>query len=297
VLDSERFQALAKSGARRLGVLIEWVHPPILDVPSDSVQSDSVGSGLVYYAGMQTASDQIQARAHRIVLGIVTASLACLGAPALASAASISVAASPPRIHLGSIARINVTGVADAAGEDVSVYVEPFGEHCSTTASDEAEADGTEIINQLAPLGQFSMSGSAISTTKFSTADALSWPNGSNLVCAYVGPSGAPPSAVASTTITVLAPPRKKSHHKAGPPSFTQRAAKALERTLSAHYGINDETIECHRLTTARAKCYYEHGLTTADIEAGYTNGESGSAYVTFGRYGTDVRVIPNPHV
>jgi hypothetical protein len=91
---------------------------------------------------------------------------------------------------------------------------------------------------------------------------------------------------------------QRREENKRKEESPTQQAAKAVEHTLEEHYGISISTanIECQRLTTIRFKCYYEHGLTNADVQNGYTNGESGVAYVTFFSYGTDVVVIQNPH-
>jgi hypothetical protein len=83
----------------------------------------------------------------------------------------------------------------------------------------------------------------------------------------------------------------------ARPTPTKQHAIVAVERELSSSYGINDEKVFCSWLTTTRFKCRYEGGLTEVDIIRGYTNGESGSAYVAFLSRGLDVRVTLNPHV
>ncbi len=93
--------------------------------------------------------------------------------------------------------------------------------------------------------------------------------------------------------LLVLAALFAPSTVSARPTPTKKHAIVAVERELSSGYGINDEGIYCAQLTNSRFKCRYEHGLTNFDIQQGYTNGESGIAYVTFLSRGIDVRVIP----
>jgi hypothetical protein len=101
VLSPERLQALAESDACCRRVLIELAHPPILDVPRDSVQSASAGSVLVYHARMQTTSARVRARIRRTVVGIAAAAALMAAAPPLALAAGDALASyGPSTVHV-----------------------------------------------------------------------------------------------------------------------------------------------------------------------------------------------------
>lgn len=62
VLGSQLAQTPSECNARGVGILVEMVHPRMLDAGCQPVQSDLVGSALVYYAVGQSRLDRPMAK-------------------------------------------------------------------------------------------------------------------------------------------------------------------------------------------------------------------------------------------